>query len=131
LALDVHIIATNPQDMKNNLLIFALFIGFAFSFGNVSTIAAQGSKYTYCELVGSQMFLSNKVMVAIDFGQETKFFQSNIYKDEQTGKPKIFNSMVDALNFMGEKGWEFVQAYVVTASNQNVYRWLLRSVKTE
>jgi hypothetical protein len=34
--------------------------------------------------------------------------------------------MVDALNYMGEKGWEFVQAYVVTISNQNVYHWLLK-----
>jgi len=34
--------------------------------------------------------------------------------------------MVDAMNFMGTLGWEFVQAYVVTESNQNVYHWLLK-----
>ncbi|MFN4256588.1 MAG: hypothetical protein ACK4Q5_16420 [Saprospiraceae bacterium] len=34
--------------------------------------------------------------------------------------------MVDAMNFMSELGWEFVQAYVVTTNNQNVYRWLMR-----
>ena len=33
--------------------------------------------------------------------------------------------MVDAMNFMGRLDWKFVQAYVVTTSNQNVYRWLL------
>ena len=39
---------------------------------------------------------------------------------------KKFNSMVDAMNWMGSMGWEFVQAYVVTVGNQNVYHWLLK-----
>jgi hypothetical protein len=38
--------------------------------------------------------------------------------------------MVDALNYMGELGWEFVQAYVITMdmglSKQNVYHYLLK-----
>jgi len=34
--------------------------------------------------------------------------------------------MIDAMNFMGAKGWEFVQAYVVTVGKQNVYHWLLK-----
>ncbi len=33
--------------------------------------------------------------------------------------------MVDAMNYMGKRGWEFEQAYVVTIGNQNVYHWLL------
>lgn len=47
-------------------------------------------------------------------------------KDPATGKIRVFNSMVDGLNFMGKQGWEFVQAYVVTTGNANVYRWLLK-----
>ena len=45
--------------------------------------------------------------------------------DESTGKPKVFNSMVDALNYMGSMGWNFEQAYVITMGNQNVYHFLL------
>ena len=45
---------------------------------------------------------------------------------EKKVKNKIFNSMVDGMNYMGKDGWEFVQAYTVTAGNQNVYRWLLK-----
>lgn len=47
-------------------------------------------------------------------------------RDDQTGKVTSFNSMVDALNYMGTKGWVFEQAYIVTTSNQNVYHWLLK-----
>ena len=45
------------------------------------------------------------------------------------GKVQEFNSMVDAMNYMGTLGWEFEQAYIVTmgsgAGASNVYHWLL------
>jgi len=87
--------------------------------------------YTYCELLGYRKLLSTKVSVSIDYGQETKVFQDNRIRDEETGKVKNFNSMVDALNYMGEKGWEFVQAFVVTEGSQNVYHWLLKRRLTD
>lgn len=85
-------------------------------------------KYVYCQIVGTAKFLSKKVTITIDYGQETKFFQfqDTRIKDETTGKVAVFNSMIDALNYMGEKGWEFVQAYAITLGNQNVYHFLLK-----
>lgn len=83
---------------------------------------AQGR--VYCELLGTHKFMSKKVTVEVDFGQEQSFWSSDKLKDEN-GKTITFNSMIDAMNYMGSKGWEFVQAYVVTVSNQNVYHWLL------
>lgn len=96
--------------------------------------AQEPVKFDYCEIVGTGRFLSNKVTVEIDFGQETKFFSDNRYKD-QNGKNVVFNSMVDAMNFMGKQGWEFVQAYVVSVNdNSAVYHYVLKKksvVKTE
>ena len=83
-------------------------------------------KFVYCEIMGREKFLSSKVTVDIDFGQSVSFWAPDRrYKDEN-GKAVTFNSMVDAMNFMGSLGWEFVQAYVVTTNNQNVYHWLLK-----
>jgi hypothetical protein len=99
------------------------------SFGqNNDTLTIKEPKYVYCELLGTNKLFTNKVTVSIDYGEEKKYFKDTRIKDEQTGKVKTFNSMVDALNYMGEDGWEFVQAYVVTTNQQNVYRWLLRKV---
>lgn len=86
------------------------------------------STYVYCELVGTQKFLSTEVTISVDYGQQRRFFQDNRLKDE-TGNVQSFNSMVDALNYMGSFGWEFVQAYVVTVGQQNVYHWLLKKKK--
>ena len=87
---------------------------------------AQGK--IYCELVGTQRLLSTKVTVEVDFGQQSKFFADNRLVDEK-GQVVVFNSMVDAMNHMGELGWEFEQAYVVTfgsgSSSSSVYHWLL------
>ena len=77
----------------------------------------------YCELLGSSKFLSTKVTVSIDFGQDGNMWESKLV--DEKGKAMKFNSMVDAMNYMGRLGWKFEQAYVVTVGQQNVYHWLL------
>lgn len=112
-----------------------LFLLLASCFLISETLQAQQSDYVsdetatwaYCEIVGINKFMSKKVTVVIDHGQESSnWFQDNRIVDTSTGQVKSFNSMVDAMNFMGALGWEFVQAYVVTISDQNVYHWLLK-----
>jgi len=85
----------------------------------------EGIKYIYCQIVGTAKLFSREVTISIDYGQERSFWKDNRLKDEN-GKIQSFNSMVDALNYMGNQGWEFVEAYVITFGNQNVYHYLLK-----
>lgn len=94
--------------------------------GQAQPMGSDTVKYAYCELLGIEKFLSTKVTIQLDFGQEKKFWVDTRVRDEQTGKIRVFNSMIDAMNFMGDDGWEFVQAYVITIAQQNVYHWLLK-----
>lgn len=82
-------------------------------------------QFLYCQILGTQKLMSNKVTINIDFGQINKMLSDQRLRDED-GNVVVFNSMVDAMNWMGAKGWEFVQAYVVTVGGQNVYHWLLK-----
>ena len=82
-------------------------------------------QYFYCQIVGTQKMLSSKVTITIDFGQVRKFVSDQRLRNNK-GEVVVFNSMVDAMNWMGARGWEFVQAYVLTVSNQNVYHWLIK-----
>ncbi len=106
--------------MKKILLSITFFL--------IALFAANAQGKIYCELVGTQRLLSTKVTVEVDFGQQSKFFADNRLVDEK-GQVVVFNSMVDAMNYMGELGWEFEQAYVVTfgsgSSSSSVYHWLL------
>lgn len=89
-------------------------------------------KFVYCEIVGTSKLLSNKVTIEIDFGQATKFMADKRYKDPATGSPYVFNSMVDALNFMGKQSWDFAAAYTIgNAQNGYVYHFLLKKKDTE
>jgi len=83
-------------------------------------------KTLYCELVGTETLLG-KVIVEIDMGEAKGFLSMNTsYIVDEKGKPKKFNSMVDAMNFMGDKGWELAQAYVASSSTGFIYHWLLK-----
>lgn len=106
-----------------------LFMFFALCFSLI-TFAQETPKFVYAEIVGETKFLTNKVTISIDYGQATSFFESNKVKTED-GKNRTFNSMVDAMNYMGALGWEFQQAYVVTMGQQNVYHWLMRKPFSE
>jgi len=90
------------------------------------SVADSDQCYVYCEIVGVARFMSQKVTVELDFGEAMNYWGDSRIRDPKTGKPVVFNSMIDALNFMGKRGWEFVQAYAVTAGNQNVYHYLLK-----
>jgi hypothetical protein len=87
-------------------------------------------KYVYCEILGTGSLFSTKVKIDIDYGQEVGFWNQDRRLKDENGKSVKFNSMVDALNYMGTLGWEFVQAYVVTmpsmGGQQNVYHWILK-----
>lgn len=92
-------------------------------------------KYTYCELIGidTRKLFSFKanLNVRVDYGDSPDEFESGYIIDEVNGKAITFNSMVEAMNFMGQNGWEFVQAYAISEpTGGSVYRWLLkRSIK--
>ena len=92
-------------------------------------------KYKYCELIGidtRKLFsIKSNLNVMVDYGDSDNEFESGFIIDEKNGKAITFSSMVEAMNFMGQSGWEFVQAYTVTDGNGgSVYKWLLkRTVK--
>lgn len=73
------------------------------------------SKRVYALLYGSPQLFSSKVKVAIDFGQSTSWLgaMSESMIVDENGKEIKFNSMIDAMNYLGQFGWKFAQAYVV------------------
>lgn len=80
--------------------------------------SVQAHKKTYCRIiVKSAGISSNKVNISIDFGQESKTFDNNTLVDAD-GQPIEFNSVVDALNYLGDKGWDFEQAYQLPSNLQ-------------
>jgi hypothetical protein len=119
--------------MMKKILFTALILagGTSLKAQTVNDIPLKDIDVEYVQIVGTSRILSTKLTIEIDFGQRTKLFSSGketIVKDSD-GNAVIFNSMIDALNFMSKNGFEFVNAYAITIANQNVYHYLLRNEK--
>ncbi|SJZ32103.1 hypothetical protein [Sediminibacterium ginsengisoli] len=84
----------------------------------------------YCELVAQGRLLSNKVTIDVNFGEERKFFGGDTrLKDEVTGRLKKFNSVTDALNYLGLQGWTLVNAFPLSeSSGPKVYHFYFKKL---
>lgn len=76
----------------------------------------------YCQIIATPRLLSNKVTIDIDLGEEKKFWADNRLRNYE-GKLRKFNTIIDALNFMGREGWVFINAYPVRNGNSDVYHY--------
>ncbi len=81
----------------------------------------------YCQVIASPRLLSNKVTISIDFGEERSFWADSRLKSYD-GKLKKFNTIIDALNFMGKEGWLFINAYPVSTGNTEVYHFAFKKL---
>lgn len=101
----------------------------------VFTLASTGSaearnpepRRVYAELVGISTGLfkfGKNVKVTVDLGQYQSSMKNYTLQDEN-GKDITFNSMVAAMNYMGECGWKFVQTYIETSNDRQIHHWLL------
>lgn len=87
----------------------------------------QESIRVYAELLGhgtNFMGLNKNVKITVDLGQNQPIWKAYMLQDDNNKDIK-FNSMVAAMNYMGERGWVFVQTYVLTEGKDLVYHWLM------
>lgn len=93
----------------------------------VNDIPIKDIDVDYIQIVGTSKMMSNKLTIQLDFGQENKFFSSkDTQVKDENGKLLVFNSMIDALNFLSTNGYEFIDAYAITVGNQNVFHYMLK-----
>lgn len=81
----------------------------------------------YCDVVATPRMLSNKVTISIDYGEEKKMWKDSRLKDDE-GKLKKFNTVVDALNYMGKDGWLFVNAFLDLNGTTRTYHYIFRKL---
>lgn len=107
------------------LLVFCITLSFA-----QSRINEDKTRRYYCEVKGVEKELSSELKIIFDFGERASFnvwggLTSKLKFVDDNGKDIEFNSMVDAANYMVERGWVFQQAYSsVYLSKKPVIHWI-------
>lgn len=79
----------------------------------------------YCQVIATPRLLSNKVTIDIDFGDEKSFWRDNRLKTDG-GRLKKFNTIIDAMNYMGREGWIFINAYPVRMGENEIYHFAFK-----
>lgn len=91
-------------------------------------VYAQNKRY-YCEIKGVEKDFSSGLKIVFDFGNNPVYSAWGGLKNKQklvdeNGEEIPFNSMVDAGNYMSDKGWNFLQAYTSVYSSQAIVHWI-------
>lgn len=96
---------------------------------SVVLVSFAQQKLYYCEVKGIEKNLTSGLKIVFDFGEKASY---NMWGD-LSGKLKFvddngveikFNSMVDAANYMVDRGWDFKQAYSSTYGGKPVIHWI-------
>ncbi len=77
-------------------------------------------EYVYCEIIYHHLPNPWGGSVAFDFGQETGSWRYDLLTDSE-GNELLFNSGIQALNYMIGRGWEFVQVYSSGEKNEHIH----------
>ena len=89
----------------------------------------------YCEITATSRAFSDKRTVEIDFGQASSFWTGDRRLADENGKAIVFNSMLDAANYMARRGWDLEEAYIETkvsngSSINPVTHWIMSKMVT-
>jgi hypothetical protein len=107
--------------MKKVLLAGFISLTSLASFGQADTSKVE----QYCQIIATPRLLSNKVTIDIDMGEEKSFWRDSRLK-AYDGRLKKFNTIIDALNYMGKDGWVFVNAYPVQNGTTEIFHFAFK-----
>lgn len=107
--------------MKKSLVIGIFLISALISNAQTDTSKVE----QYCQIIATPRLLSNKVTIDIDFGEEKRFWNDTRLRTD-AGKLKKFNTVIDALNYMGMQGWTFINAFPVRTSDTEIYHFAFK-----
>ena len=109
--------------MKKIILITGVLFTSITSFSQNDTTKIE----QYCEVVATPRILSNKVTIDINYGEEKSIWKDTRLKTDE-GKLKKFNTVIDALNYMGKDGWIFINAFPVINGTTQVYHYAFKKL---
>ena len=72
----------------------------------------------------------------LDFGQAYIFWSGDRRLYDENGKKIVFNSMLDAANYMARRGWELEEAFPIVdiangSSESPEYHWVMSKLVTD
>ena len=109
--------------MKKLIIICSILYTATAAFSQTDTSKIE----QYCEVIATPRLLSNKVTIDINYGEEKSIWKDTRLKNDE-GKLKKFNTVIDALNYMGKDGWIFMNAFPVINGTTQIYHYVFKKL---
>ncbi len=80
----------------------------------------------YCDLMSSKKFLGTEEILTINYGDRDSLWIDQKMYNKISKKIKKYNSIIDALNYMGSEGWETLRTYSTSHNSYTVEHYVLK-----
>ena len=80
----------------------------------------------FCDLISTKKFLGTKETININYGTRDSLWQDEKIYTLIASELKKYNSIVDALNYMGNEGWKTISSYSTSHNSYIVEHFILK-----
>tara|TARA_B000000475_G_C15708392_1_gene329364 strand:- start:87 stop:560 length:474 start_codon:yes stop_codon:yes gene_type:complete len=80
----------------------------------------------FCDLMSSKKFLGTEEALTINYGDRDSLWLDKSMYNKISKQIKKYNSIIDALNYMGSEGWETLRSYSTSHNSYTVEHYVLK-----
>ena len=80
----------------------------------------------FCDLISTKKFLGTKETININYGTRDSLWQDDKIYTLIASDLKKYNSIIDALNYMGNEGWKTISSYSTSHNSYIVEHFILK-----
>lgn len=102
------------------LFLVASLLSSPLAYGQTASTTTQAGTYRYCALNVQSGALSDKDGFKLDWGQPAKEAAPDVEMAELAKGVNITSSVLAALNYLGQRGWELVSVTPVQTSIRTI-----------
>ncbi|MBJ04544.1 MAG: hypothetical protein CMP65_01405 [Flavobacteriales bacterium] len=80
----------------------------------------------FCDLISTKKFLSTTENITINYGNRDSLWNDDQIYNLITSDLTKYNSLIDALNYMGNEGWKVIGSYSSSSNSYLVEHYILK-----
>jgi hypothetical protein len=85
----------------------------------------------FCDLISKKKFLGIDESISINYGNRDSLWIDHKIYTLMSNDLKKFNSIIDALNYMGNEGWKAINSYSTSENSYTIEHYILKKEITK
>ena len=104
----------------------------SISLDDIRTIVYNDKKIdVFCDLMSRKKFLAMEEVITINYGDRDSLWIDKKIYTLISKELKKYNSIIDALNYMGSEGWQTLRSYSASHNSYTIEHYILKKEITK